>query len=167
MTFGDPTRFAMTVELNPGGHGGYMLYGRTCYWIGGQRIGDWDGGTSLGRVHADITRIVKDSGRRENCAVFHLPSEVAFHRFDAALYGPESDFDNFAEVATYCDVGTHLSEWKIYLVECEGRARLLYRGPTASVQEFMLNSGEFDRALRATWDQLNEWAEREQPTDAP
>ena len=60
-----------------------------------------------------------------------------------------------------------LPEWKVCLVECEGRARLLYRGPTAGVQEFMLDSGEFDRALRATWDQLDEWAERELPTDAP
>ena len=166
MTFGDPNRFAMSVELDPYNHGGHMLYGRACYWIGGQRIGDWDEGWSLGTVHAHITGIVKDSGRRENCATFHLPSEVAFHRLDAALYGPGPDTDNFAEVATYCDVAEQLpmlGEWKIYLVECEGRARLLYRGPTGVVQEFMLNSGEFDRALRATWDQLDEWSEREKP----
>ena len=168
MTFGDPTRFAMSVELDPDDHGGHMLYGRACYWIGGQRIGDWDGGASLGSVHAHITRIVKDSGRRENCVVFHTPSEVAFHRLDAAIYGPGPDVDNFAEVATYCDVKAHLSilvGWKVFLVECKGRARLLYRGPTGGVQEFMLDSGEFDRALRAAWGQLDEWAERELPKD--
>lgn len=170
MIFGDPNRFAMSVELNSYNHGGHMLYGQACYWIDGQRIGDWDDGASLGSVHNHITRIVKDSGRRENCAVFYLPSEIAFHRLDTALYGPEPDTDNFAEVATYCDVCMHLPsllKWKVFLIECKGRARLLYRGPTAGVQEFMLSSGEFDRALRATWDQLDEWAEREQPTDAP
>lgn len=163
MTFGDPTRFAMSVELDPDDHGGHMLYGQACYWIDGHRIGDWDECVSLGSVHADITGIVKDSGQRENCRVFHLPSEMAFHRLDAALYGPGPVIDNFNEVATYCDVGTPLSGWKVYLVECNGRARLLYRGPTGGVQEFMLNSGEFDHALRATWDQLDEWAEREMP----
>lgn len=108
MIFGGPNRFAMSVELDTYNQGGYMLYGRACYWIGGQRIGDWDDGASLGSVHNHITRIVKDSGRRENCAVFYLPSEIAFHRLDTVLYGPEPDTDNFAEVATYCDVCMHL-----------------------------------------------------------
>ena len=108
MTFGDPARFAMSVELDPHDHGGHMLYGQACYWIGGQRIGDWDEGGSLGHVHAGITRIVKDSGRRENCAVLYLASEVAFHRFDAALYGREPVTDNFDEVATYCDVAAQV-----------------------------------------------------------
>ena len=56
---------------------------------------------------------------------------------------------------------------RIYLIDCEGRARLSYRGPTGGVQAFMLTSGEFDRTLHATWDQLDAWAEREMPTDAP
>ena len=108
MTVGDPTRFAMAVELDADNHGGHMLHGRARYWIYEQKIGDWDEGALLGSAHAHITKMVEDSGRRENCAVLYLASEVAFHRFDAALYGREPVTDNFDEVATYCDVAAQV-----------------------------------------------------------
>ena len=34
-----------------------------------------------------------------------------------------------------------------------------------SLIDVVLKYGEFGRALRATWDQLDEWAEREMPKD--
>lgn len=170
MVFGEPTRFGVSVELDED-YGGHMLYGRACYWIGGQQIGDWEGGASLGDVLTAITRFVKDSGCRDNHALFRLSAETAFDRIDVSLYGKEEPApENFVEFAAPYAVSnllSVLSGWKVFLVECEGQARLLYRGPTGGVQEFMLNSGEFDKALRATWDQLTAWDEREATSEMP
>jgi hypothetical protein len=43
---GEPARFAVEYDLNEN-HGGEWLFGRFCYWCGGQQIGDYALGTSV------------------------------------------------------------------------------------------------------------------------
>ena len=166
MTFGDPTRFAVWFVVNED-HGGFWLHGILYFWIGGKQIGEC---YTLSDALSQITRIVKDSGYRENCALFQLTAEEIVRRLQMSLYSgndpPMPDFIEFAApYAIDIDID-YFDDWRIYLVECSGHARLLYKHRESSdVQEFTLNSGEFDCALRATWDQLDEWAEREMPKD--
>ena len=168
MICGNPDRFAVSFELDED-YGGHWLHGVLCFWIGGKQVGEC---YTLSDALSQITRIVKDSGHRENCALFQLTAEEIVRRLQASLYDgndpPMTDFIEFAApYAIDLDID-YFDDWRIYLVECRGQARLLYKQRGSSdVQEFMLISGEFDRALRATWDQLDEWIEREMPTDAP
>ncbi len=109
--------------------------------------------------------IARDSGHRENCALFSLPAAVMFGRLDTSLYGGyEPAACDLVENAAVYDILPALDvfrDWKAYLVECQGQARLLYRGPQPHVQEFILQSGEFDMVLRATCAQIDALYERE------
>ena len=166
MIFGDPARFAVSITLDDD-HGGAWLFGRLCYWINGQRVGDWESGTSLRDTLRDITSIARDRGQRENCGLFHLPAETAFSRLDRTLYGghdPASE--ERVETASYHDIVPTVDvffNWKGYLIECEGQARLLYQGPQTGLREFGMDAGVFDQVIREAHAQLDAFYEREVP----
>lgn len=166
MIFGDPTRFAVSIELNPD-YGGAWLFGKLCYWINGQQFGDWELGNSMRDALWSVTSIAKDNGRRENCKLFNLPMQQAFDRISATLHGElEQAHDELAESADYHDVVVRLdifNHCRGYLIDCEKQARLIYRGPSLKLQEVVLRRGEFDTAILATHTQLNAWYEREVP----
>ena len=46
MLFGDKKKFGIQVELDFQ-YGGEWLYGKFCYWINNEMIGDFDMGSSL------------------------------------------------------------------------------------------------------------------------
>ncbi len=165
MIFGDPTRFAIAMELNSN-YGGAWLYGKLCYWISGQQFGNWEPGNSLRDALWSVTSIAKDNGRRENRQLFHLPMQKAFNRIHATLRGElEQQYDELAESASYHDIGVRLdifNHFTGYLIDCEKQTRLIYRNPL-DLEEIILHRGEFDAVILATHTQLNAWYECEVP----
>lgn len=166
MIFGDRNHFAIAIELDTD-YGGAWLFGKLCYWIDGQQFGDWELGNSMRDALWSITSIAKDNGRRENCKLFHLPMQQAFDRINATLRGKlEQAHDELAESADYHDVVVKLNifnDYEGFLIDCEKRARLIYRGPSPRLKEVILRRGEFDAVILATHTQLNAWYEREVP----
>ena len=88
-TFGDVAIFAASYELNQT-YGCAWLFGKFCYWIGGESIGDYELGTSLRDVLIVLRAVVRDNGNRENHSLFKLTSEELFRRLDSVLYGKKT-----------------------------------------------------------------------------
>jgi hypothetical protein len=160
MEFGDRARFAVSFELNQNS-GGLWMFGKFCYWIDGRTIRDYDQGTSLRDVIVALKWIVSDAGKPEDCRRFLMLGEDSYRAIDSSLYGyPENaaaESENGAtaqfEVCPSVDV---FNGWKVYLIECEEKAKLLYKcSSDSSVSEFLLRKGEFDECIQPAWDELN------------
>jgi hypothetical protein len=55
---GEPSQFAVEYDLNEN-YGGVWMFGRFCYWCGGQRVGDYEMSTSLRDVLFQLDQIAK------------------------------------------------------------------------------------------------------------
>src|SRR5215470_5140722 len=55
---GEPSRFAVEYDLNEN-YSGLWMFGRFCYWCGGERVGDYELGTSLRDVLFQLEQIAK------------------------------------------------------------------------------------------------------------
>ena len=170
MEFGDRVRFAVSLELSENS-GGPWMFGKFCYWIDGKRVGDYDQGTSLRDVIVALKWIVADAGNREDCRRFSMPSENVYGAIDSSLYGhPENadaDFENDPTARfDVCPRVDLFDACKVYLIECDGPARLLYKSSSdARVEEVFLTKGEFDKNLKPAWDELNRIFDRQSGAD--
>jgi Immunity protein 42 len=159
MEFGDMSRFAVSFELNENS-GGPWLFGKFCYWIDNRMIGDYAQGTTLRDVIGALKWIVWDAGKREDCQRFSMPGEDVYRAIDSSLYGhPENAGRESEDATARFDVCPHVdifNGWKVYLVECEEEARLLYKSSSdRTPREFFLRKGEFDKCIEPAWDALN------------
>ncbi|QRK08445.1 immunity 42 family protein [Archangium violaceum] len=172
MIIGDPSRFAVEFELDEH-HEREWLLGRFCYWVGGERVGDYESGTTLNVVLFRLTSIVKDSGKREHPELAALPGAELFRRLNAALHGSEPSPDEqramdemwarFYVCPQHVDV---FDSWRVFLVDAASTARLVFGRPQGgdTVREVNLTRGEFDRVLREAYERLDQLYERELKT---
>lgn len=150
MEFGDRSRFSIAIELDSD-HGGVWLFGRICYWIAGAMVGQYDVGTSLRDVLFQMSPILGDRGRRYCPALFRLDKEEIFALVSAVLDETSEDLYHYTsadllparlDVRIPVDV---FDSWKIFLVEGDSEAKLLYQTiESAAVEETVLGAGEFD-----------------------
>jgi hypothetical protein len=172
---GQPSRFAVEYDLNED-HGGVWMFGRFCYWCGGQRVGDYELGTSLRDVLFQLDGIANhkfgldEIGKYKRlCAsrrfstmsatlVFRLLKATLFD----ALFG--SGDPNNARVAEEEQWAQHqilprvdvFDSWKGYLVEDEQTARFIFASePYLDVKEISLRPGEVDAVLDVVRNALN------------
>lgn len=153
MEFGDKSRFAIAIDLDRE-HGGAWLFGRICYWIGNAIVGRYDLGTSLRDVLFQITYILGDRGKRTCSALLHLEKEKLFSIILDALNEKNNNILQYTgqdflparfDVRIPVDV---FDTWRVFLVEGDGAAKLLYRESEFSeVVETTLQFGEFDRVF--------------------
>ncbi len=133
MLFGDASSFAIEYDLDRE-FGGEWLFGKMCYWIGGSRIGNYDLGTSLRDVLFQIKYIGHCCGDRFGEGLCKIGPEEIFYLIDGALYGEGGEGSSALikipdDLARY-DVRVPVDvfdEWKIYLVDCEQGAMLMYK----------------------------------------
>lgn len=157
MDFGERNTFAIHLELNSD-PGGAWLFGRICYWIGGEQVGDYEQGTSLRDVFFNLKWIVHDCGNRRGDRLCHRRPEELFELLDQSLYGveelpptlwlPESParFDIRPPVDIF-------DGWKLYLVECDASDVFIYRhtGTDRKLQMFKAPTGSFDKVVQETY----------------
>lgn len=164
--FGDKPRFAIEYSLNQD-YGGEWLFGRFCYWCGGDQVGDYDLGTSLRDVLFQLERIQCDAGRRANPRFTGSSPDQVFTLLNAGLFG--RDTFNEAEVANEEQWARHLivpavdvfDEWKGFLVEEGSVARLIIaHARSGRSQELLLKTGEFDQVLERAVRDLHSLYER-------
>lgn len=153
---GSKQRFGVTFELDAQ-YGGVWLYGKFCYWIDNRMVGDYDFGTSLRDVLFQMQHVVGDCGNRQAGALCHYEPEDIFSALDGSLYSGtdvqhRTSFQMIENAAHYevripVDV---FDDWKIYLVDCDDEALLLYkRNQDPSLSICRLHSGEFDEVIRS------------------
>jgi hypothetical protein len=167
MVVGDKARFAIEFELDDPPEGVWMI-GLICYWICGQRVGDYDHVTSL-RDALRLERMLGDRNNRENARLFsvekaHLCSILADSLFGDADPGPEimrrAMDERWARhvITPELDV---FSGWQVFLIESQDQGRCVYRNLiVGSHFECYLHAGEFDEVLMVFMEVvriLNDW----------
>jgi hypothetical protein len=154
-TIGDPSRFAVEYALNAN-HGGAWLFGQFCYWCGGDRVGDFELGTSLRDVLFELDEFAKGRGRRSNARFASMPANDVFRTLDGAMFGAPLSTPDAADLAIEEQWGHHivrprvdvLDRWTVYLVEHDGRGRLLVStAPYHDIREVVLAAGEVDAVI--------------------
>lgn len=159
MIIGTKLGFAIEFKLD-NEFGGVWMYGKFCFWINNQCIGDYDSGTSLRDVLFQMKNIIRDNGNRRNDVLFILGKDELFYRLNSALYGcEESPYFNIANDETWSRFNIKITVdvfdgLKIFLVENQEKARIIFKylreNEEGEIKEFSLESGEFDSiALRA------------------
>lgn len=170
-TIGDTQRFAAQYELDANS-GGAWMFGRFCYWCGGQPIGDLDLGTSLRDVLFQLEDLTKHTFDRTNPRLSRMRPVDAFRLLDAALFGnvvlnnqKAAEQEAWAKhnIIPPVDVFDH---WKAFVVDDELVSKVLFASdPWSDVSAMELQPGEVDRVLRATCAALLEEHERAAQSD--
>ncbi|MFS8146234.1 Imm42 family immunity protein [Rhizobium sp. BR 249] len=169
MEFGDRTRFAITVELNEK-HGGLWMYGRFCYWIAGESIGNYNEVTSLRDILFRMRYLHSDRGQRACPELMKLSTEKMFSVISAALRDDDDEIYNYIseefpfarfDVSVHVDV---MDNYEIYLVENRYASKILYFNlERKELKHFLLDIGEFDKVALAAYgylDKIYDAAER-------
>ncbi|NKK03852.1 hypothetical protein GFL63_34845 [Rhizobium leguminosarum bv. viciae] len=161
MEFGDRARFAITVELNEN-HGGLWMYGRFCYWIAGESIGNCDVITSLRDILFRMRYLHSDRGQRACPELMKLSTEKMFSVISTDIRNDDDEIYNYisGEFAfARFDVGIHvdvLDKYEIYLVENGDISKILYFNmERKELKYFPLDVGEFDRVALDAYDYLD------------
>jgi len=166
--FGDKSLLAVEFELDKD-HCGAWLFGRFCYWVAGQQVGNYPEGTSLRDVLFELEPIIRDAGKRQHEEFSLLPPSQVFRRLYAALYGPtESPDDQRALEETWARFRINpevdiFDGWLVFLVDGVSGERIMWGAPAldAAVHETTLPRGLFDGLLRRAYDELAAAYDRE------
>lgn len=161
MVFGDKNRFAVAFELDDD-PGGAWMFGRFCYWINGEAVGDWSRGVSLRDVLFQIKCIVGDQGKRSCPALLQLSREEIFRLIGTCLDEASDDLFHFIsrdflparfDVCIPIDI---FDKWRIYAVDGGDESRIVYGDESGShVYEAKLSLGEFDRVMYSAYSALD------------
>jgi hypothetical protein len=168
MNFGDRESFAVQFELDEE-HQGAWLFGKFCYWIGGIRVGNYELGTSLRDVYIGMKWLPHDCGNRRGGILCSLTPEEAFTALDGALYANEvctdTQYPELPDAPARFDISVAIdvfNQWKIYLIECDGVARILMRNTEDGVVRMTtLPQGVFDGVIKDVYAYLEGLYERE------
>jgi hypothetical protein len=169
---GDSRRFAVEYELGAK-HEGAWMFGKVCFRIGGELIGDFELRTSLRDFLFQIEQGRRDHGQRRNKRFESMYAKEIVELLEGALFGGGGEVgerlaiqEQWArhKIAPEVDV---FDRWRIYLVESETNARLLYgrTEPGSEVREFFLTPGECDEILLRACREIGALYEAE--TDTP
>lgn len=170
---GEPSRFAVEYELNEN-HGGEWMLGRFGYWCGGQRVGDYELGTSLRDVLFQLDQLARNKYLRANRRFTGMAAMAVFRLLDTALFGT-AELDN-VQVAEEEQWARHniippvdvFDHWKAFLVEDEQTARLIFACyPYTDVREFSLKTGDVDAVLDVVRSALTDIYEQESNGPVP
>jgi hypothetical protein len=157
MIVGDSSRFGIEFSLDEESKGAWML-GHVCYWICGQRIGDYELTVTLRDVLFCWFNIAGDAGKRANDDLMSLDKADLVNLLLNTLFGdgpsdPVTESraieEQWARHVIEPVVGYGFTGWGICLVEDANLARCVYR--RAEMKEYFecqLNPGEFDKVLK-------------------
>lgn len=166
MFFGNKADFAVELELDDD-RGGHLLYGKFSYWIAGNRMGDYELGTSLYFIFVELMWIVHDCGKRNGERLCAADPQEVFYALDHSLYCsdlPESDIPVPEEPARFKILPSVevFFEFKAFLIECGDEAHIIYmRSGEAKVTVAKIGKGIFDKAISEAYAFLNVLVEQQ------
>jgi hypothetical protein len=158
MLIGNKQTFAVEYELN-NDYGGEWMYGKICYWIENQEIGNYQLGTSLRDVLFGLKYILYDSGNRTDTHLCQTLPEDVFYQINVLIYRVEEDnFNHSLEAPARFEVSINVDVfdgWKIFLIDCIDFSIILFKSINdEKVKYSRLQKGEFDDAICKLSDDL-------------
>ena len=135
---GDYERFAVRYMLDPD-FGNIWLFGKVCFWINGEAVGDSRKEESLRDFLLELDGRRHYRGQRRNDRLMALSTP---HLIDVLDSKPSAQHDLSFALASF-------ARWKVYLVELNEAARLIYRIDGGKPKECILAPGECDAILDA------------------
>ncbi|MFE1573086.1 Imm42 family immunity protein [Comamonas odontotermitis] len=167
MKFGDKNRFSIELNIDEN-HGGAWLFGRFCYWIAGEMVGEFEMGTSLRDVLFQMKYIVNPQVDRFCCGLFEVSKEKAFEVISEALDENNDEIYEYVSrdftVANFdiCIPVDIFNNWKIFLIDGYDSSRVLYsKMESMKIKELLFNSGEFNEVVKNAYLYLNSLYESE------
>jgi len=160
MLIGNCSIFAIEFKLDKE-YGEAWLYGKLCFWINNQRIGDYDLGTSLRDVLFELKYIVSDNGNRNHKELYLLSKEELYYRLNSVLYGYEaSEFEKEALDDTWARFNATIPidvfcGWKIFVVENVDKTRVIAKNDDSEILELIMLSKEFNDVINCFYLELN------------
>jgi hypothetical protein len=161
MLYGDKARFAIEFELNEHS-GGTWMFGRFCYWIGGEQVGDFEEGTSFRDVLFSMRYIIGDAGKRTAPPLALCDGKKIFRVIQESLNESGDDLTRLipADFMPACfDVCPHVdifNAWHIYLVDTQELSKVVYSADGGNnVKTVELAVGEFDAVASAAYRELD------------
>lgn len=164
MIIGDKQRIAAQLELDipPAGS---LLFGRFCFWIGGQMVGRFEYGCILTDLWGQLTYPAGYCGQRQSSRFCSMRAPELYRVLDTVFYGCREIpkiVDNVEQVAIEemwarfnisVKIET-LDDWSLYLIDCDEFSRLLVGNSSESDTEThfqfeqILSLGEYDKVVR-------------------
>ncbi len=167
MIFGNKKRFGIEYELNSD-YGREWLFGRVCYWVHDNQIGDYELGTSLRDVLFVCERMVHDANKRENTFLWNLNTVDLIDTLAEGLIHADLE-DDVSKRSVEEQWARHnilpnldvFNDWLVYIIEQGGSARCVSRNLISRLDNsYSLSYGEFDTVLGATVESLRDHYER-------
>jgi hypothetical protein len=161
MLYGDKARFAIEFELNEN-PGVNWMFGRFRYWVGGERVGDFEEGTSLRDVLFSMRYIIGDAGKRTAPSLALCDEKEIFRVIQDSLDEGGDDLRSLIPVnlvpASFdvCPRVYIFNAWHIYLVDAHEFSKVVYSLDGGNkVETIELVPGEFDTVAFAVYRELD------------
>ncbi|WP_408734241.1 Imm42 family immunity protein [Paraburkholderia bannensis] len=142
--------------------GGMWMFGKFCYWIGGEQVGDFHEGTSLRDVLFSMRSIVGDTGKRTAPSLALCDDKEIFRVIQESLNESGDALTRLipVDLMPACfDVCPHIdifNTWHIYLVDTQDLSKVVYSADGGdNVETVGLAPGEFDTVASVTYRELD------------
>ncbi|WP_321784412.1 Imm42 family immunity protein [Paraburkholderia sp. J94] len=142
--------------------GGSWMFGRFCYWIGGEQVGAFDEGVSLRDVLFSMQYIIGDSGKRTAPLLAYCDKNEIFRVIQESLSESGNDLAKLTptDFMPACfDVCRHVDifgAWQVYLVDSQDLSKLVYSPDSGNnVKIVELATGEFDAIASSIYTELD------------
>ncbi|MDQ7976766.1 Imm42 family immunity protein [Paraburkholderia sp. SARCC-3016] len=162
MLHGDKARFGIEFELDEHS-GGAWMFGKFCYWIGGEQVGDFDEGTSLRDVLFSMRYIIGDAGKRTAPSVASCDGRDIFRVIYGYLNKNGDDLiklvptDAMPACFDVCPPVDIFRACHIYLVDTGELSKIVYSSDGGcTVKAVELAAGEFDGIASTVYGELNQ-----------
>ncbi|MGV2292271.1 Imm42 family immunity protein [Trinickia sp. YCB016] len=161
MLYGDKERFGIEFDLNDD-PGGAWMFGRFCYWIGGEQVGSFDEGTSLRDVLFSMKYIIGDAGSRTAPSLALCDTKEIFRLIQESL---DESGDGISKLIPaelmpgqfdICPRVDIFDAWHIYLVDAREISKIVCSADGGNtVVAIELPLGEFDTIASSVCEKLD------------
>jgi hypothetical protein len=167
MEFGNQNRFFIQIDFDETSLDEWM-WGRFCYWIDGNMVGDISTAEILQDVYRQLEGIKENHGGylcsgRFCPELFALSNDKIYELVEGAIYrGYPYDEEIFQYLPSEDYIYGNLlvwpeipSGWSVFLIDGETQSKLLYKGIVdQKVRSIILERGEFESVLAQACDYL-------------
>ncbi|WP_075240193.1 Imm42 family immunity protein [Xanthomonas oryzae] len=158
MIIGERKIFAVEFELDDNS-GGLWMFGKFCYWIGGEMVGDFDNGASLRDIYLQMGPILKIKNRNINIFDFS-PFEI-HALIKSSVYGDNCILDNALDyvIAPPVDV---FDEFKIFAFSMgDEKCIVTYQREGCDIKFISLPCSEFHGVMSNSYREIERIYDRE------
>lgn len=161
MLIGHKSSFAIEYSLDRD-CGGVWMFGKMCYWIHDEQVGNYDVGTSLRDIFLQFRSIIMDCGNRSEPFLCNDNNDP-YSLLDKILYSDDQP-GNLLDTPSRFDIRPPVDifdDWKIYLIDCESYSVIYYKKVTRKMLlSYKIERNEFDNIARKFYEEIEDYYDR-------